>query len=251
MNALSKFELSSATPVNLADPDLSELYVGLARVVVPPLQLSDLQVKQSGTISGVFFTHPDADHMVFLDSSTLLTPNILRVPHHGAVHVKTRGYPHVALTVHTGATVHLPTDTYAVVDTGTTSLLFTAFLYKTHNNPALEALASYDAFERPDWDGHAAQPITKETLEYVRRIVRLLPDTFGAPDIAPSADGSIGLEWVPDAGPLTKLFMDIGPGKQWHAYWQRKNGDIGRLSGTEVQRHTRAIFRKLFLELSM
>jgi hypothetical protein len=140
---------------------------------------------------------------------------------------------------------------YAVVGTGTTSSLLAAFLDETHNNPALEALASYDTFEKPNWDGHDAQPITKETLDYARRIIRFLPDTFGDPDIAPSADGSIGLEWVPDRGPLTKLFMDIGPGKQWHAYWQRTNGGIGRLSGAEVQPHTRAILGNLFVELSM
>ena len=161
-----------------------------------------------------------------------------------------RAYPHAVR-----AAVNFPTVqcdfTYAVVGTGTTSSLLTAFLDETHNNPALEVLASYDTFEEPNWDGHDAQPITKETLAYARRIARLLPDTLGAPDIAPSADGSIGLEWVPDHGPLTKLFMDIGPGAQWHAYWQRDNGDIGRVSGAEIQPHTRTILRNLFAELSM
>lgn len=252
MNALSKFELSSATPVNVLDPDL--LYAGFPRAPVPAPEPLDLRVKQSGTISSVILTHPDADYTVFVDTSTL--PNILRVPHHGGVYVTTRAYPHAAPTLYTRAAVIFPTDqcdfrTYAVVGTGTTSSLLTAFLEETHNNPVLEELASYDTFEEPNWDGHDAQPITKETLDYARRIVRLLPDTLGAPDIAPSADGSIGLEWVPDHGPLTKLFMDIGPGVQWHAYWQRDNGDIGRVSGAEIRPPTRTVLHNLFAELSM
>lgn len=254
MNGLSKFELSSATPVNVPDFDPSELmYAGFPRAPVTASQPFDPQLKEPGTI--VILTHPDTDHTTFVDASSLLARNVLRVPHR-EVYVSTHAYPHFESMLYTRAAGRFLTDqcefcTYAIVGTGTASSHLTAFLDEMHDNPALEALASYDTFEKPNWDGHGAQQITKETLDYARRIVRFLPDTFGAPDMAPSADGSIGLEWVPDRGPLTKLFMDIGPGKQWHAYWQRENGNTGRLSGAEIQPNLRTILRNLFVDLSM
>ena len=110
-------------------------------------------------------------------------------------------YPHAAQTFYTraaGSFSALQRDfyTYAVVGTGTTSSLLTAFLDETHNNPALEALASMirsrsklgRSRRRTDHQGNGRLCPTDRPF---------LPDTFGDPDIAPSADGSIGLEWVP------------------------------------------------------
>jgi hypothetical protein len=251
VNALSKFERTSATPIDVRGP--VDLYADLPRARGKPLEL---RLKHSGTINIGVLTHPDSDHAVVVDASPLLIPNTLRV-RHGGVCVASRADPHVVPSPYVRTGGDFPAVqfddfcAYAVIDTGTTSSFFTAFIAETQNDPGLDVLASYNAFEEPNWDGHDAQPITKETLDYARRIFRLLPDILGSPDIAPSADGSIGLEWVPDHGPLTKLFMDIGPGAQWHAYWQRDNGGIGRLSGAEIQSYTRTILHNLFAELSM
>jgi hypothetical protein len=83
-----------------------------------------------------------------------------------------------------------------------------------------EPLEGYEQYSEANWDGNDAEPITAETLQYARWFLKVIPQTFGPPDIAPSADGSIGLEWVHERGSLHKLFLDIGPGQEWRAYWK-------------------------------
>jgi len=56
------------------------------------------------------------------------------------------------------------------------------------------SLAGYEAFAAPNWDGYGADPIRADTLAAARHLIRNLPATFGDPDIAPGADGTIGLE---------------------------------------------------------
>lgn len=108
----------------------------------------------------------------------------------------------------------------------------------------------YERYSEANWDGHDAQPITHLTLQYARRLLRVMPDIFGPPDIAPSADGLIGLEWVSDTRPVRKLFLDIGPGEEWCAYWKRCNGEFGSLPGTSFTLNTRRILQELFDDLS-
>jgi len=115
--------------------------------------------------------------------------------------------------------------------------------------PTANPLDGYDRFKERNWDGYDAEPITAETLRYARRLLGAMPDTFGPPDIAPSGDGSIGLEWVPGDGPLDRLFLDIGPGEEWRAYWKRRNGEFGRLPGTGFDSQTTHILQKLFADL--
>jgi hypothetical protein len=50
---------------------------------------------------------------------------------------------------------------------------------------------------------------------------------------------------VPDAGPLDKLFLDIGPGEEWRAYWKRRNGELGRLPGIGFDSETKQTLEKL------
>jgi hypothetical protein len=95
-----------------------------------------------------------------------------------------------------------------------------------------------------------AEPISTETLRYARRLLSVMPETFGHPDIAPAGDGSIALEWVMDTGALHKLFLDIGPGEEWRAYWQRRNGEFGRLPGSSFNSDTEHILQNLFDGLS-
>jgi hypothetical protein len=118
-----------------------------------------------------------------------------------------------------------------------------------HNGGALDPLDGYEQYNHRNWDGYDAKPITLETLRYSRRLLEAMPDTFGRPDIAPSGDGSIGLEWVSNDGPLDKLFLDIGPGEEWRAYWNRRNAEFGRLSGAGFDPDTRQIFHSLFADL--
>jgi hypothetical protein len=119
-----------------------------------------------------------------------------------------------------------------------------------HNGGALDPLDGYEQYNHRNWDGYDAKPITPETLRYARLVLNVMPDTFGPPDIAPSGDGSIGLEWVLNDGPLHKLFLDIGPGEEWHAYWNRRNAEFGRLSGAGFDSDTSRIFHSLFADLS-
>jgi hypothetical protein len=107
-------------------------------------------------------------------------------------------------------------------------------------------LEGYEQYSEANWDGYDAEPITVETLNYARRLLKIMPNTFGSPDVAPSADGSIGLEWVLESGQLHKLFLDIGPGEEWRAYWNRRNGEFGRLPCTSFSRDTKRILEKLF-----
>jgi hypothetical protein len=113
-----------------------------------------------------------------------------------------------------------------------------------------DPLEMYEQYSKPNWDGSDAKPITAETLRYARWLLSLIPDTFGPPDIAPSADGSIGLEWVPESGSLRKLFLDIGPGQKWRAYWSRQGGEFGRQPGTSFNPNTKSTLQKLFNDLS-
>ena len=117
-------------------------------------------------------------------------------------------------------------------------------------SPRVDLLKGYEQYSQAGWDGYNAEPITAETLRYARRLLKVIPETFGAPDVAPSADGSIGLEWVLESGPLHKLFLDIGPGEEWRAYWNRRSGEFGRLSGTWSSLITRRVLQKLFHDLS-
>lgn len=113
-----------------------------------------------------------------------------------------------------------------------------------------DPLTSFEQYATANWDGENAEPITAGTLSYARHIMRLLPNTFGAPDIAPAADGSITLEWVPDDHhKLDRLFLDIGPGEEWRAYWLLHDGSYGRQPGKGYSNDTRPTLRKLFDDL--
>jgi hypothetical protein len=116
--------------------------------------------------------------------------------------------------------------------------------------PTAVSFAGYERYNQRNWDGYGADPITPETLRYARRLTLVLPGTFGRPDIAPSGDGAIGLEWVLDRGPLRKLFLDIGPGDVWRASWTLRSGEFGKVSGTGFTSATRDALDKLFAQLS-
>src|ERR1043166_4105300 len=128
--------------------------------------------------------------------------------------------------------------------------ILTFLLDRIFAEPSPDPLKSYEELNLPNWDGYGAEPITPETLKYARRILRVMPDTLGPPDIAPAGDGSIALEWVPETGPLNKLFLDIGPGEQWRAYWKLRTGEFGRLPSKGFTADTKPILQQLFDDLT-
>jgi hypothetical protein len=136
-------------------------------------------------------------------------------------------------------------DDHATDPTPIASILDSVF-----GKPQIDRLDGYEQYSQTNWDGHNAEPITAETLQYARWLLKVIPETFGQPDIAPSADGSIGLEWVLESGSLHKLFLDIGPGREWRAYWNRRNGEFGRLPGRGFSPITKQTLQKLFNDLS-
>jgi hypothetical protein len=137
------------------------------------------------------------------------------------------------------------TDDHATDPTPVVSVFGSLFGKPKVDDP----LEGYEQYSQANWDGRNAEPITAQTLQYARRLLKVIPETLGPPDIAPSGDGSIGLEWVPEGGRLHKLFLDIGPGPEWRAYWNR-NGECGRLAGTSLSADTRHRLQKLFNDLS-
>jgi hypothetical protein len=114
-----------------------------------------------------------------------------------------------------------------------------------------DPLAGYEKHHVANWDQFDADPITPETLAYARRLMRVMPTSLGAPDIAPAADGSIALEWVPEdsSSKLHRLFLDIGPGLEWRAYWRMRNGTFDRIAGQGFD-GAKATLKNLFDKLS-
>jgi hypothetical protein len=111
--------------------------------------------------------------------------------------------------------------------------------------------ATYETLNEPNWDGYGAEPISTETLGYARQLLSVMPKTFGPPHIAPGGDGSITLEWVPDDHhKLHKLFLEIGPGEKWRAYWKLRSGEFGRRLGTSFTLATAASLQAIFDDLS-
>lgn len=116
-------------------------------------------------------------------------------------------------------------------------------------NSKHELLRGYEQYSASNWDGDGAEAITKETLDYAHLLMMGLPDNFGPPEVSPGLDGSIALEWVPENHRnLHKLFLDIGPGPRWRAYWKLRSGEFDRVTGETSE--VRPILQPLFDKLS-
>ncbi len=145
----------------------------------------------------------------------------------------------------------------ATANTATTITISTFFSAGPNTNPLAllgsttsDPLAGYNRYSIPNWDGYGAKAITLETIAAARRFIRDLPETFGDPDVAPGADGTVGLEWSFRNHPLRKLFIDIGPGNQWSGYWRRASGERRTLPLTAITAATRVLLLSLFDELN-
>jgi hypothetical protein len=115
-----------------------------------------------------------------------------------------------------------------------------------------DPLKGYEKYQTDNWDGHGAEAITAATLDYARKLMKVMPTSLGGPDVAPAADGTIALEWVPDDHhTLSKLFLDIGPEEEWTAYWRLHNGHFDTVThGGFHPSSTQAILKDLFGYLS-
>jgi hypothetical protein len=113
-----------------------------------------------------------------------------------------------------------------------------------------DPLEGFAAYRQANWDGFDAEAITSKTLEAARRIIDMLPPPFGTPDIAPGADGTIGFEWLPEDRPFVKLYIDVGPGRIWRAYWRRRDGQRGELPPEAITLNTKSRVERLLSELS-
>ncbi len=144
-------------------------------------------------------------------------------------------------TAETATTITVSTLFDPGPNTSTASLL---------RDATCDPLTGYNRYSVPNWDGYGAEAITPATIAAARQFIRDLPKTFGEPDIAPGADGTIGLEWSFRNGPLRKLFIDIGPGSQWSSYWRRALGDSRTLPSVAITPATRIFLQALFKALN-
>lgn len=113
----------------------------------------------------------------------------------------------------------------------------------------MKPLAGYEGYNCRNWDGYDAEPISPETLAYARKLLEIMPDTLGWPDIAPGGDGSIGFEWEP-AGTAKKLCFDVDPDLKWRAYWCASDGIFSRTNGEGEGDQTEAELKKLFAQFA-
>lgn len=60
-----------------------------------------------------------------------------------------------------------------------------------------------------NWDGHGASAVNPEALGYAKRIVRMLPNTYPAPEVSIDPDGEISFDW--QVGPKSSLSFSVSP----------------------------------------
>jgi hypothetical protein len=111
-------------------------------------------------------------------------------------------------------------------------------------------LADYGRYAEANWDHYGAEPISAKTIEAARQLLDMLPDTLGKPHISPGSDGTIGFEWVFADRPLRKLYIDVGPGKNWGGYWRRTSGERRTILPKSIDATTETELGNLFRELN-
>jgi hypothetical protein len=108
----------------------------------------------------------------------------------------------------------------------------------------------FSRYSKPNWDGYGAEPIAKETINSAKRFLRMLTTEFAEPEMAPGSDGIIAMEWLFEGDhPLRKIFIDIGPGNIWSAYYRRKDGRKRTIPQQPITEGTKAELLSFFEEL--
>lgn len=191
---------------------------------------------------------------------------VLKLPHHGRHDLVAVGNGTVTVIEAKSPWVKYATDTYTVAGSFPISVMVCPTSHDTadfdwvvseavrvsdwFNHHQTDPLEGYETYAVANWDGYDALPITAETLQTARSILKSLPKTFGEPECSPGADGSVGFEWLMDQRPLRKLFIDIGPGRTWKAYWRLANGQTGTIPRKRVTLATTAELNQLFAALA-
>lgn len=112
-------------------------------------------------------------------------------------------------------------------------------------------LSGYEVYSSPNWDGFGAEAITPHTQRAAQELIDALPADLESPEVAPGSDGGIGLEWIWHSGPVHKLFIDIGPGLTWSAYWRLFSGEKGRRNRQVIDYATASVLRILLKDLGV
>ena len=130
-------------------------------------------------------------------------------------------------------------------------LLLSSILHSRSTIPRAIPLRVMKAFEIANWDGYDAHAVTKETVQAARRLLGLIPRDFPDPDIAPGSDGGIGFEWVLENSSIRKLFIDVGPGATWSAYWRLASGARGNSPRQPIDPETHEKVAAIFHQLGV
>ena len=74
---------------------------------------------------------------------------------------------------------------------------------------ALTAQIALEEFSKlkGDWDGYGALPLTPESCAHVQKFIAVAPQGMQAPEIAPTSNGTIALEWQSEQG---EAFLEVG-----------------------------------------
>ena len=73
-----------------------------------------------------------------------------------------------------------------------------------------------------DWDCEGASAVEEATFEAAKDLLNDLRDLgLSAPDIIPSADGALCMEWIWTTRSAHKIFIDIGPGTNLLVFYRR------------------------------
>lgn len=62
---------------------------------------------------------------------------------------------------------------------------------------------------RDDWDGEDSIGVSRVSVQFAKKFLRLMPDTIPTPEITPDPDGYISFEWYVDR--KNSLMLSIGP----------------------------------------
>lgn len=73
---------------------------------------------------------------------------------------------------------------------------------------AREPLPEFSSYSYANWDSEGARPIDINTRKWARAVLTLLGHLGRFVDLAPGADGSIGMEWYNGE---RKVWIDVGP----------------------------------------
>jgi hypothetical protein len=193
------------------------------------------------------FTHFDVDHVFF--PANLLRHFAARTDTFEAASCKNliMLLKDTNLTAHAGLFAFSAFNAHAGLKADNILGMYADLLEKV-----ADPLKGYEKYRATNWDGHGAEAITATTLEYARKFIKALPTTLGTPDVAPAGDGSIALEWIPGHhATLSKLFLDIGPGEEWCAYWKLHDGHFDTVTHEGFHpTTTKAVLQDLFDHLS-